>query len=347
MDIKSIKPGHGYVLVEIPPLVSTIKTPSGIELYIETSFEPERYANVWATVVAVPDRLKTKTMLEDRNKKHIISDDKECYVMPGDKVYFHYLTIKNSKKNHNRGMYFEEDGKRYSLLPYSSLFFSVRQVEKRRPITLEEKMSGKYNHDTLAWFEPEYVMLNDWLLIEPVRKGQHVEYIPKYGNIIVDDELSTGKIIVTTDTPYRSSEGIVRSAPAGCGLSEGDRVVFEKESDVPVEYDLTRTLDKPYYRMKLEDIIAKRVGDNMIQLVRDYTLIIREAEAEQTTTGFYIPEVSQEKPYQGEIKMVGPDCSEVSAGDRVIFDKGVYTDFPWGENEIGSLVREEKIQVVL
>lgn len=360
MDIKSIKPGHGYVLVEIPPLVSTIKTPSGIELYIETSFEPERYANVWATVVAVPDRLKTKTMLEDRNKKHIISDDKECYVMPGDKVYFHYLTIKNSKKNYNRGMYFEEDGKRYSLLPYSSLFFAVRVIgyvdsysgssiakDTARVISLGVNEAVDFVK-SVREERPlvDYVMLNDWLLIEPIRKGQHIEYIPKYGNIIVDDELSTGKIIVTTDTPYRSSEGIVRSAPAGCGLSEGDRVVFEKESDVPVEYDLTRTLDKPYYRMKLEDIIAKRVG-NMIQLVRDYTLIIREAESEQTTTGFYIPEVSQEKPYRGEIKMVGPDCSEVSAGDRVIFDKGVYTDFPWGENEIGSLVREGKIQVVL
>ena len=166
-----------------------------------------------------------------------------------------------------------------------------------------------------------------------------------YGNIIVDDELSTGKIIVTTDTPYRSSEGIVRSAPKGCGLSIGDRVVFEKESDVPVEYDLTRTLDKPYYRMKQDDIIAKRVGENLIQLVRDYTLIIKEAAPVSTNTGFYIPEVAQKQPLRGEIVMVGPDCKEVSVSETAIFEGGQYTDFPWGESQMGVLVREEKIMV--
>ena len=125
--VSKIKPGHGYVLVEIPPVVNSITTRSGIELYIETSFEPERYANVWATVIAVPGRLKSKSMLEDRDKRHIISDDEDMRLIVGDKVYFHYLTIKNSKKNYNRGTYFEEDGKRYALLPYSSLFFAVRE----------------------------------------------------------------------------------------------------------------------------------------------------------------------------------------------------------------------------
>lgn len=364
MEISKLNPGYGYVLVEIPPAVNSIKTLSGIELYIETSFEPERYANVWATVVAVPTRLKTKSMLEDRNKMHVISKDSDVRLVAGDKVYFHYLTIKNSKKNHNRGTYFEEDGKRYALLPYASLFFAVRQYVTdldRSGICNGELMSISdiipiisKNENRALFFEKkhdieavkEYVMLNDWLLIEPVRKGQHIEYIPKYGNIIVDDELSKGGIIVTTDTPYRSSEGIVRSAPAGCGLNTGERIVFEKESDVPVEYDLTRTLDKPYYRMKVEDIIAKRVGDNLIQLVRDYTLIIKEEAEEQTRTGFYIPEVAQKKPLRGEVVMIGPDCNSVSQGDMVVFDGGHYTDFPYGER-MGVLVREEKIQAIL
>lgn len=334
MEISKLKPGHGYVLVEIPPAINSIKTPSGIQLFIETSFEPERYANVFAEVVSIPTRLKTKSMLEDRDKRHIISEDDDIRIVVGDKVFFHYLTIKNSKKNFNRGSYFEEGGKRYALLPYSSLFFAVRKTES----SFEDHMNFGMT---------EYVMLNEWILIEPVRKGQHIEYIPTYGNIIVDDELSTGKIIVTTDTPYRSSEGIVRSAPKGCGLEIGDRIVFEKESDVPVEYDLTRTLEKPYYRMKVEDIIAKRVGENLIQLVKDYTLIIKEAAPVETRSGFYIPEVAQKQPLRGEIMMVGPDCKEVEVGQTAIFDGGHYTDFPWGEDAMGVLVREEKIQVTI
>lgn len=360
-DPKPMKPGTGYVIVEIPPAINSIKTASGIDFYIDSSFDPEKYANVWGTVVGVPERTSSENFRADRDKKHLVTKDKEVRLQPGDKVYFHYLTIKNAKKSFNRGTYFEEGGKRFAILPYSSLFFAIRKpngiminvdaLPDASIITAKELMSIANQTGVLVVreapteleSESEYIMLNDWVLIEPIRKGQHTEFIKGYGNFIVDDEATTGKIILTSDTPYKASEGLVRACPPGCGLEVGGRIIFEKESDIPVEYDLCRTLEKPYWRMKLEDIIAKRT-DTTVQLVRDYTLIIKDAAEEVTEAGFFIPETSQKQPLRGEVVMVGPDIQEVAVGNRVVFENDYYTEFPF-EDRIGVLVREEKIQV--
>lgn len=319
------KPGIGYVFVEIPPAISSIKTKSGIELFIDTSFNPERYANVYATVLAVPDKLTSKTMNEDRNKNSFRSTDKDMRLQAGDQVWFHYLTLKNALKNYDRGTYFEENGKRYALLPYSSLFFAIREV-KAEP-------SGEN-----VWINSEFISLNDWLLIEPISKEQHMEKIEKFGNIIVDDTYqSPSGLVLTTDQPFKSSEGIVRSCPPDCGIEVGETIIFEKESDVPVEYDLCKTLDKPYWRMKLEDIVAKRKGMG-VEIMRDYTLIIRD-DPEAVTEFDIFPEPSQ----TGIVVKTGPEVSEDLKGQKVFFAKGLYTEFPAGENVNGLLVKQEYI----
>lgn len=340
-----MKPGAGYVVLEIPEAISSIKTLSGIELYVDTSFNPEQFANVYATVVEVPGLASNKKFKENRDLKHLYTDD-EMRLQKGDKVFFHYLSIKNAKKQYNRGTYYEENGKRFAILPYASLFFAIRSVEHQREATFEEMSTGKYPFRRIAWFETEYIMLNDWVLIEPIRKGQHVEYIKGYGNAIIDDEATAGgKIQIISDTPYKASEGLVKACPPGCGLNVGDRIIFEKESDVPVEYDLCRTLEKPYWRMKLEDIVARR-SETEVQLVRDFTLIVKDAAETETRSGFYIPEVSQKQPQRGKVVMVGPDVEEVATGETVMFEGGFYTEFPFEESS-GVLVREGKIQIKL
>ena len=97
-----MKPGTGYVYVEIPKSISSIQTASGVELYVDTSFNPEFYSNVWATVLSVPDKTTSENFKANRDKKHLVASDKEVRLRAGDKVYFHYLTIKNAKKNDNR-----------------------------------------------------------------------------------------------------------------------------------------------------------------------------------------------------------------------------------------------------
>ncbi len=334
-----MKPGTGYVIIEIPPTISSIKTASGIELYIDVSFNPEQFANVFGTVVEVPALISSENFKADRDKKHLVSTDKEVRLLPGDKVFFHYLSIKNAKKSYNRGTYFEENGKRFAILPYVSLFFAVRKISEVLLSASELFLGIKQDNPAV-----EYIMLNDWVLIEPIRKGQHVEWIKGYGNAIIDDEATKGKIAVISDTPYKASEGIIRACPPECGLEVGDRIVFEKESDVPVEYDLCRTLEKPYWRMKLEDIVAKRTDDT-VQLVRDYTLIVKNDAAEMTK-GFHIPEVAQKQPQRGKVAMVGPDVEGVEVGEEVMFEAGIYTDFPFGER-MGSLVKHSQIQLKL
>ena len=43
------------VLVEIPPAIDSINTAAG-KLYVDTSYNVGQYANVFATVLGVPDR---------------------------------------------------------------------------------------------------------------------------------------------------------------------------------------------------------------------------------------------------------------------------------------------------
>lgn len=51
----------------------------------------------------------------------------------------------------------------------------------------------------------------------------------------------------------------------------------------------------------------------------DRVVAVREEVKSQTASGIYLPESAQEKPVFAEVKAVGPDVKEISAGDRVIY----------------------------
>ena len=321
------------VLVEIPPAIDSINTAAG-KLYVDTSYNVGQYANVFATVLGVPDKINSRSARANKGKQGHFSPDEDMRLKVGDTVYFSYLAITNAKKNFDRGKYWEEDGKRFALLPYASLFFAVRQVKHQRDLTKEEMNSGKYKYDRLAWWEPEYIMLNQWLLIEPVGIKQHSETFERYGTVMIDDERSTGNIAVITDNPFKSSEGIVAHCPPGLGIEPGDNVIFQKESDIPVEYELCRTLDKPYWRMEWKDIVAKRNGRG-VDLVDNYCLVIRDEP--DTKTSF---DIFAEDQFTGVIVQIGPKVTGLTVGQRVLFVHGDYVEFPHSDGRTGILVRE-------
>ena len=348
MNIKT--PGEGYILVEIPKEIDSIKTQSGFELMVDTSFNTGQYANIHATVLAVCDKLHSKSSKANKGKKGHFSPDEDVRLQVGDEVYFGYLTLTNAKKNYERGRYWEEGGKRYALLPYASCHFAVRKtvksttenkdifVEPKPLVNLTEVKTGiptKSNEPDKVEVK-EYIMLNRWLLIEPITKAQHSETFDKYGTVIIDDEKSTGKIAVIAENPFKSSEGIVAACPPDLGLKIGDNVIFQKESDVPVEFSLCQTLDKPYWRMLFQDIVAKRNGRG-IDLIDNYCLVIRDNPEKRSEFNIW----PQDK-LTGTVVKTGPQVKGLKVGDHVFFNDEPYVDFPWND-KFGLLIREGSI----
>jgi hypothetical protein len=84
---------NNYILIKLDPENKSIKLSSGMELYIDQSFDPEKHATVTGVVWGVPERLlwagkpnvglPWKTNLE---------------VKVGDKVIMYYLSIINALK---------------------------------------------------------------------------------------------------------------------------------------------------------------------------------------------------------------------------------------------------------
>ena len=337
MNIKT--PGEGYILVEIPKEIDSIKTQSGFELMVDTSFNTGQYANIHATVLAVCDKLHSKSSKANKGKKGHFSPDEDVRLQVGDEVYFGYLTLTNAKKNYERGRYWEEEGKRFALLPYASTHFGVRK--KSEPALLggvdtAARYASMDRYEERKKAPVEYIMLNRWLLIEPITKAQHSETFDKYGTVIIDDEKSTCKIAVIAENPFKSSEGIVAACPSDLGLKIGDNVIFQKESDVPVEFSLCQTLDKPYWRMLYQDIVAKRNGRG-IDLIDNYCLVIRDNPEKRSEFNIW----PQDK-LTGTVVKTGPKVENLKVGDHVFFNDEPYVDFPWND-KFGLLIREGSV----
>ena len=200
--------------MKLPPKLQKVGS-----LHIDTSFDKDKYNAVTGTVIALPPR-----MPKDKVTKKIVT----CDVRVGDKVWFHYLTLANAAKWHDSGCLQENsDDDRWASIPYDTIFFALR----------DEKM----------------VMVNDWVLIEPIKvQSENVDGV----NIDVKQTRRRGIVILNT-SEYEKTHGIVHAAPDGTEISQGDIVFWDKESDVPLEYDLNQTMPTKLYRMKYADIFAK------------------------------------------------------------------------------------------
>lgn len=55
--------------------------------------------------------------------------------------------------------------------------------------------------------------------------------------------------------------------------------------------------------------------------MKDIVLIRADKQPEQTKSGFYIQEEWKTLPPTGEILAIGPDVTDLSVGDRVVFER--------------------------
>lgn len=77
-------------------------------------------------------------------------------------------------------------------------------------------------------------------------------------------------------------------------------------------------------------------------------ILLRQHEAAQTTaSGIILATNSKEKPAIYEVVSVGPDCSDVTPGDKVVVNKFVGTDVTLDKVDYKFVKQEELLAKVI
>ena len=224
---------NNYILVKLDPDNTSIKLKSGFQLYIDTSFEPERHQVVTGTVYGIPSHLE---YTGEANKGLPWLTDME--VKLGDKVVVYYLAIVNALKPEQQRYFFEGDDK-YVLITYNNIF-TVYGDGFVRPVNgycLIEPCADPFLEKTkerLKKLDIEWVQLNTKSNTN-VSFGV-VRYMGKPNREYVDDG--------------QSDDGV--------DVKIGDTVVLRKVSDIPLQFNLHSKIDegKLYYRVQRRKILA-------------------------------------------------------------------------------------------
>lgn len=214
-----------YVLIEVPlERHESVKMGNGEELYLDSTYEPEKHARNYGTVLKVPDRLKYSGVKGD---EYSLEYDADMDLEVGDIAYFHYL---ESAKAVKRGQVFEVDGKRAVMIRYDRIFFARRG--------------------------DELVMANGWILVEPIYEDEIKS------DIIIIPDTAKGKPKTLEGIVRHVGSGIreyIFGKENGADTNEvsvGDHIAFTKYSNIPIEYGLHETLDKTYFRVQQKDILG-------------------------------------------------------------------------------------------
>ena len=223
----------------------------------EREFNPLKRKRNYGTAITVPKELTTDIKIyqvkESEPVSNVYRSGEDCHalgipyicggytpewvtcadivpeVQPGDKVYFHYLTVDGS--NEVKGEY----GRSYYKLRYNNIFCVVR--------------------------EGKIIPIGGWVLLEP-KYDEGVEVLPaisEKGNRLPEltaKRTKTG-IIYEANVKPKAIEGIVRHVGTPlkvdtCELQPGDVVSYELNANmvVPIE-------GKDYYVIPYRDILGK------------------------------------------------------------------------------------------
>jgi len=220
------------VMVKMDQENEFIKTPSGIKLFIDTSFEPEKHIVRVGEVVALPKRIITSGTG--------LPWETEIELMIGDRVVMYFLAVQNclapEKKNYAR------DGDNvWIFIKYHNIYAAIRDG-KIIPINgyiLVEPMEDP------EWIRQKEQAARADLELPDLRKPSNTDVV--YGRIAY-----IGK-------PNKSYIDSIYKADKYYDLKEGDEIVMKKIRDIPVEYEYHAKIDggRKLYRAQRHDILAK------------------------------------------------------------------------------------------
>lgn len=225
---------NNYVMIRLDAENTSIKLKNGFELYIDTTFEPEKHSTVTGTVVGLPSKLRYTG--KGNNGMPWLCDMELKF---GDKVIIYYLSIINALSKDSRRYVLEGEDK-YVWVPYSSIYC---------------KYGG-------GWITP----INGYCLIEPCEDPFVTAQKERYAKLGIElitlnaranTAVCFGKVkYMGVPNKEYCDEG---QTDEGVGVKEGDTVVLKRVSDVPLMYDLHAKIEqgKKLWRIQRRSILAR------------------------------------------------------------------------------------------
>jgi co-chaperonin GroES (HSP10) len=221
------------VIVVKPELlgVNEKKLENGIKLYLETSYSPEIWINVWGKVIKNPLSLFYHFPHENSLGWKTDIETKE-----GDYVLYNFVSAAQAL------------GKLYNPL---------HESDDSRWFFCEEELYLflRYDDIFLAKREDEIVMMNGFIMVEALDEEEVKSSIIKIpDHIRKKRSMLYGKVtnIGSRINEYYGYENYGDTFD----VKKGDVICFEKFFNIELEVDAIRKLDKPYYRIHRKNIMA-------------------------------------------------------------------------------------------
>lgn len=214
----------------------------------------------------------------------------------GDKVYFHHFVVQQDN-------YILHNGKKLFKADYYNMYCKIENGEP--------------------------VMLEDWILAEPVfEKEEDIQ--KKIGSLVLYTKATPDKKKKIATVSYVSKTGEDQ------GLKNGDTIVYKDSAD----YDM-KIEGKEYYRIKLANVAAI-IRDNKIIPLNDEVVVENNFKQETTlNSGIIMVNLKPERTQSGKLYSVGVN-SEYKEGDHVLyfFGTGIKLDH---EGNHYSILRHEQV----
>lgn len=201
---------------------------NGKKLYLDITFEPEQHAPCVGVVKKVPRRLHYSRKSADRSVEFKV--DIELKV--GDNAFFHYLVPQHCM-NEGRWVEVEDDGI-YFLVKYDEIYCAHRGPEK------------------------DVIMVNGWILIYPVTKAAFSSSTLIVPEHLQEVQKTNEGIVAFVGSPVQEYFYQQNIKETSDDLKVGDHIMFEPDSDIPLQYPMHRNLKekKTFFRMQRKDILG-------------------------------------------------------------------------------------------
>jgi len=202
-----------------------IEMPSGVKLYIDTTFEPQKHAGVVGEVMKVPEKL----VFQPGKGMGTLQYDTDMELKVGDKAFYHYLVPENCIE---ASRFLEVEDEVYLLVPYDEIFLAERGEE--------------------------VIMTNGWILAEPILENAFESSLimrPESSTNIPSPREATVAFVGQAVRKYLHDKTINETESQ---VEPGDKIAYMPNSDIPLEYDLHASFrgKKVFYRMQRKDILG-------------------------------------------------------------------------------------------
>ena len=219
------------LLIKLDPENDRIKFKSGAELFLDTTFEPEKHVTVTGTVEVMPMDL---FYTGKPNVGMPWKTDVETQV--GDTVIMYYMAVMNCLRP-EIGKYIIRGEDRYVFISYQNIYAIVRNGE--------------------------IIPINGYCLVEPLEDfgyEENVARMKKAGIELVRLKAKSSKKATFGTVRYcgKPNKEYVDSiySDKGVDVKPGDVVVMRRITDVPLEYEYHAKVDggKKYWRIQRKNI---------------------------------------------------------------------------------------------